>query len=98
MQSLIESLWKRHGFTALLVTHDVSEAVALADRVLLIEDHRVALDERIALPRPRSRGNAAFAALEERVLQRVLQTPGVEVPEAAPPSPPSPASQWRWAV
>ncbi|NKI96499.1 ATP-binding cassette domain-containing protein [Rhizobacter sp. SG703] len=92
MQSLIESLWQRHGFTALLVTHDVSEAVALADRVLLIDDHRVALDERIALPRPRSRGNAAFAALEERVLQRVLQTPGVEVAE------PLPASGWRFAV
>ena len=95
MQSLIESLWKRHGFTALLVTHDVSEAVALADRVLLIEDHRVTLDERIALPRPRSRGNAAFAALEERVLQRVLQVPGSDEPERVNLSP---ASEWRWAV
>jgi len=93
MQSLIESLWRRHGFTALLVTHDVSEAVALADRVLLIEDHRVALDERITLPRPRSRGNAAFAALEERVLQRVLQAPAPEGPETLPPAP-----EWRWAV
>jgi sulfonate transport system ATP-binding protein len=93
MQSLIESLWKRHGFTALLVTHDVSEAVALADRVLLIEDHQVALDERIALPRPRSRGNAAFAALEERVLQRVLQTPGSEAPETLPP-----ITDWRFSV
>jgi len=93
MQSLIESLWKRHGFTALLVTHDVSEAVALADRVLLIEDHRVALDERIALPRPRSRGNAAFAALEERVLQRVLQAPGGDAPETLPP-----IADWQFAV
>ena len=93
MQSLIESLWKRHGFTALLVTHDVSEAVALADRVLLIEDHQVALDERIALPRPRSRGNAAFAALEERVLQRVLQTPGSDAPETLPPF-----ADWRFSV
>ena len=38
MQQLIEKLWLAHGFTALLVTHDVSEAVALADRILLIED------------------------------------------------------------
>ncbi len=95
MQQLIESVWKEHGFTALLVTHDVPEAVALADRVLLIEDHRIALDERLALPRPRSRGQAAFAAIEERVLRRVLREP------AAPPAD-EPASagaaRWRWAV
>jgi sulfonate transport system ATP-binding protein len=72
MQRLIESLWKEHGFTALLVTHDVSEAVALADRIVLIDEQAVALDEAVALPRPRSRGHAGFAALEERVLQRVL--------------------------
>jgi len=73
MQRLIEALWREHGFTALLVTHDVAEAVALADRVLLIEQGRIALDERVRLPRPRSRGHADFAALEERVLERVLQ-------------------------
>jgi sulfonate transport system ATP-binding protein len=73
MQRQIEALWREHGFTALLVTHDVGEAVALADRVLLIEDGAIALDLRIDLPRPRSRGNPAFAALEDRVLQRVLQ-------------------------
>ena len=72
MQQLIESLWLAQGFTAVLVTHDVQEAVALADRVLLIEDGRVALDERVRLPRPRSRGHAGFASVEGRVLQRVL--------------------------
>ncbi len=78
MHALIEDLWLRNGFTALLVTHDVQEAVALADRVVLIEDGVIALDERIALPRPRSRGDAAFAALEKRILDRVLQRPGDE--------------------
>jgi sulfonate transport system ATP-binding protein len=73
MQALIESLWRQHGFTALLVTHDVGEAVALADRVILVEDGAIALDERVDLSRPRSRGNPAFAAIEDRVLQRVLQ-------------------------
>src|SRR5437763_1103500 len=41
MQQLIESVWRELRFTAVLVTHDVAEAVALADRVLLIEDHRI---------------------------------------------------------
>jgi sulfonate transport system ATP-binding protein len=75
MQQLIESLWQARGFTAVLVTHDVQEAIALADRVILIEDGGIALNERITLPRPRARGNAAFAQLEERILARVLKHP-----------------------
>src|SRR5206468_1618603 len=55
MQGLIERLWLEHGFTALLVTHDVAEAVALADRVLLVEDQRIAFDEYVPLARPRAR-------------------------------------------
>ena len=97
MQQLIENLWHQHGFTAVLVTHDVSEAVALADRVVLIEDHVVALDEAIPLARPRSRGNAAFAALEERVLQRVLREPAREESHAEWPEP-ALFGQWRWSV
>jgi sulfonate transport system ATP-binding protein len=72
MQRLVERLWLRHGFTALLVTHDVSEALALADRVLLIEEGRIALDETVDLPRPRRR-DSAFGALEQRLLDRVLR-------------------------
>ena len=75
MQQLIESLWEARGFTAVLVTHDVQEAIALADRVLLIEDGEITLDERVDLPRPRARGNLAFAQLEERILARVLKHP-----------------------
>ena len=75
MQQLIETLWQQRGFTAVLVTHDVQEAIALADRVVLIEDGAITLDERIDLPRPRARGNAAFAHLEEKVLARVLRHP-----------------------
>ncbi|RCS58152.1 ATP-binding cassette domain-containing protein [Parvibium lacunae] len=75
MQQLIENIWQQHGFTALLVTHDVQEAIALADRVILIEEGRITLDLTIDLPRPRARGSAAFAALEETVLRRVLQQP-----------------------
>jgi sulfonate transport system ATP-binding protein len=74
MQQLIESVWRRRGFTAVLVTHDVAEAIMLADRVILIEGGRVALEETITLPRPRTRGSAKFAALEDRILRRVLNS------------------------
>jgi len=84
MHRLIEGLWQRHRFTALLVTHDVQEAVTLADRVILIEDGQIALDQRIDLPRPRVPGDAALAALERRILDRVLARPDAEpVPDAA---------------
>jgi sulfonate transport system ATP-binding protein len=73
MQQLIEDLWRSRGFTAMLVTHDVAEAISLADRVILIEGGRVALDEVVNIPRPRTRGSARFAALEERILGRVLE-------------------------
>jgi sulfonate transport system ATP-binding protein len=72
MQQLIEDVWQSRGFTAMLVTHDVAEAVSLADRVILIEGGRVALDEVVNIPRPHTRGNARFAALEERILGRVM--------------------------
>ena len=80
MQGLVERVWRAQGFTALLVTHDVSEAIALADRVLLVEGGRVALDLAVDLPRPRQRGTPAFAALEKRVLDALFG--GVEGGEA----------------
>lgn len=98
MHRLIEGLWRTGGFTALLVTHDVQEAVALADRVILIEDGRIAMDETIALARPRSQGDVAFAALEKRILDRVLKKPGVESVAANGNWPGVPAHGLRWAI
>jgi sulfonate transport system ATP-binding protein len=72
MQQLIEKLWREQQFTSLLVTHDVEEAVLLADRVLLIEEGEIGLDLPITLPRPRHRGSATLAALIEQVLERVM--------------------------
>lgn len=72
MQGLLEGIWRQQGFTSVLVTHDVSEAVALADRVVLIEEGRIALDLDIDLPRPRRRGSAELAALEGRILDQLL--------------------------
>ncbi|MGS0894150.1 ATP-binding cassette domain-containing protein [Burkholderia stagnalis] len=100
MHALIERLWREHRFTALLVTHDVQEAVALGDRILLIEQGRVALDQPVPLERPRARASAAFAALEDRVLKRVLAG-GPGATEALPASdadPIRPVGQIRWAV
>jgi sulfonate transport system ATP-binding protein len=72
MQLLIERLWQSRRFTALLITHDVEEAVVLADRVVLIEDGQIALDVTVDLPRPRSRGDAHLAALKAQILNRVM--------------------------
>ncbi|MDD5334742.1 MAG: ATP-binding cassette domain-containing protein [Rhodoferax sp.] len=98
MQQLIESLWQSSGFTALLVTHDVQEAVALADRVILIEDGRIALDETVSLARPRSQGDPAFAALEKRILERVLQKPAREPAHGDSHWPGAQAHGLRWAI
>ncbi len=53
MHALVLDLWRRHGPAVLLVTHDVDEALALADRVLVLEDGRIAADLPVDLPRPR---------------------------------------------
>ena len=95
MQQLIERLWQQHGFTVLLVTHDVAEAVAVADRVILIEDGEIGLDLAVDLPRPRQRGSARLAALEAEVLNRVLALP--ELPPQPEPVSPLP-TQLRWAL
>lgn len=72
MQNLIEQLWLNQKYTSLLVTHDVAEAITLADRIILIEDGNVALDLPVKLPRPRTRSNPKFAELEEILLQQLL--------------------------
>lgn len=82
MQRLIERLWEQRGFTAVLVTHDVSEAVALADRVVLIENGQVALDVPIMLDRPRTR-DSSFARYEQLILDRVMAT-GNEIAQPTP--------------
>jgi sulfonate transport system ATP-binding protein len=75
MQTLIERVWHEQGFTTVLVTHDVAEAVMLSDRVLLVENGGISLDLTIDLPRPRRRGDPAFAALEGQILDRLMSRP-----------------------
>jgi sulfonate transport system ATP-binding protein len=71
MQRLIERLWLAAGFTAVLVTHDVTEAALMADRILVIDEGRISLDEAVSLPRPRAPG-VDVAKVEDVVLQRIL--------------------------
>jgi sulfonate transport system ATP-binding protein len=73
MQRLVEQIWRDQAFTAIMVTHDVAEAVTLADRVLMIEDGQIALDLRVDLPRPRRRGAAEVAAVEGAILRDLLR-------------------------
>jgi len=77
MQRLLERVWQDQEFTAILVTHDVSEAISIADRVLVIEDGRIAHDINVDAPRPRERGAADLAALEGSIL-KILLAPGSE--------------------
>lgn len=73
MQELIEAIWQEHQFTAILVTHDVGEAVMLADRIILIEDGKITMNIKVDLPRPRDRGNSKFGKLESTVLTSILK-------------------------
>jgi sulfonate transport system ATP-binding protein len=72
MQRLLENVWLSNGFTAILVTHDVTEAVALGDRIVLIDDGAIAADIPVDLARPRRRGSPEFARVEAAILERLL--------------------------
>jgi len=70
MQGELVSLWKRTGFSALLVTHDVEEALFMANRVVVLSDRPAAIlaDLPIDLDYPRHRGDPRIAELRRRIL------------------------------
>jgi len=76
MQRLLETVWLDQRFTAILVTHDVAEALTLADRVVMIEQGAITLDMPVNLPRPRRRGSVELGRLEERILDQLLREKG----------------------
>jgi sulfonate transport system ATP-binding protein len=68
MHRLVLGLWARHQPAVLLVTHDVDEALALADRVLVLAGGRLGYGCRIEAPRPRNRDDPELIALRTRLL------------------------------
>jgi sulfonate transport system ATP-binding protein len=71
MQNLIEKLWSEEKFTAILVTHDVSEAIRLADRVIVIKDGGIESDITIPLARPRHVDNE-FIHYQNIILNQLM--------------------------
>ncbi|MBC2678197.1 ABC transporter ATP-binding protein [Pseudomonas baltica] len=78
MHQLIIDLWRAHGPAVLLVTHDVEEAILLADRIIVLKNGRIAEALPIGLDRPREKGTPAFNAIRRRLL-------GLLGVEAGPP-------------
>jgi sulfonate transport system ATP-binding protein len=68
MHDLVLGLWERHRPAVLFVTHDVDEALALADRVLVLSDGRIAHESRVQPDRPREREHPELVALRARLL------------------------------
>jgi sulfonate transport system ATP-binding protein len=71
MHRLVLGLWERHRPAVLLVTHDVDEALALADRVLVLADGRIVHQSRIDLDRPRDRDHHELINLRDRLLSEL---------------------------
>jgi sulfonate transport system ATP-binding protein len=70
MQEELARIWREEGVTMILVTHDLEEAIHLADRVLVLAKENAApprlLD--VDLPRPRDRSAPDFVAMRRRLM------------------------------
>ncbi|RCL01970.1 MAG: sulfonate transport system ATP-binding protein [Candidatus Tokpelaia sp. JSC188] len=73
MQHLLEQVWIENGFTVILVTHDVGEAILLADRVVLIEEGIITQNIAIDFPRPRKVRCHTLNDLENDLLDQLLK-------------------------
>ncbi|MDT7747242.1 MAG: sulfonate transport system ATP-binding protein [Pseudonocardiales bacterium] len=70
-QQLVADLWARHRCAVLLVTHDVEEALLLADRVLVMDGGVIAHEVTVALPRPRPIDHPTLVRLRTELLGRL---------------------------
>ena len=83
MQRWLETMWKHHRWTALLITHDVREAVFLSDRIYVLSARpaRILRELNVPLPRPRNasaRSLKQASALEAEVLESLLNPEAIE--------------------
>lgn len=67
-QDLVTTLWQEHQVGVLLVTHDIEEAVLLADRIVVLGKGLTQADLTVDLPRPRDVTSPAFNAIKRQVL------------------------------
>ncbi|MBV7535186.1 ABC transporter ATP-binding protein [Duganella sp. sic0402] len=67
LQQELRRLWQDEGITMVMVTHDIEEAVYLADRIVVLEARpgRVRRIQQVSLPHPRQRGQAEFVAIRD---------------------------------
>jgi sulfonate transport system ATP-binding protein len=79
MHGLLLALCRRHTPAVLLVTHDVDEAILLADRVIVLTDGAISLDVAVSLPPPRARDSHEFTILRRQLLAELGVTGDVQL-------------------
>ncbi|KPC49612.1 ABC transporter ATP-binding protein [Amantichitinum ursilacus] len=91
LQQELRRLWQEEGITMVMVTHDIEEALYLADRVIVLDARpgRIRKEVRVELPHPRSRNGLTFVALRDSLLADFTGEHATEAP------PPEPHQQWR---
>jgi sulfonate transport system ATP-binding protein len=75
MRRLVESLWLRHDLTVVLATHDVDEAIDLADRIVVVDGGRIVTSIDNELPWPHETSHPGFPSLRAR-LQAAMRVNG----------------------
>ena len=85
LQEELVLLWERDRPTLVLVTHDLDEALFLADRVVVLggQPGRIRLDLAVPLPRPRPRDGSTLAKLRERLFAELPHGPAIDLQAAA---------------
>jgi NitT/TauT family transport system ATP-binding protein/sulfonate transport system ATP-binding protein len=96
LQQELQRIWEQEGITAILVTHDVDEAVYLGDRIVVMEPRpgRIKRIVDVPLPRPRDRGSYAFAAIKDDVLAEFSEKPRLGL---VTPEPPRTVADWQFS-